>query len=340
MQTTYRAIEAYEPGRMRLVHRPIPEPGPGQVRIRVEACGICHTDFIVVEGVQVPGVTWPRVPGHEVVGRIEALGEGVRHWEMGKRVGVGLFGGECGHCEPCRRGDAIHCQNPVYVGLAVDGGYADILIAEARGLASVPDEISSDEAAPLLCAGVTTYNALRNAELRAGDLVAIQGVGGLGHLGIQYARKMGFKVVAIARGAEKEELAKNLGAHIYIDSVRENAAEALQKLGGAKAILATASNAESMGPLFPGLAARGRLIVAGSDGQNVSVNSMDLLFGGRVVAGTLTGTAIDEEDTLQFGALTDIHPMIETMPLEKAAEAYARMMNNEARFRMVLTTGQ
>jgi D-arabinose 1-dehydrogenase-like Zn-dependent alcohol dehydrogenase len=270
---------------------------------------------------------------------VEALGEGVTKWEVGKRVGVGLFGGECGHCEPCRRGDAINCQNPVYVGLAVDGGYADVMIAEARALASVPDEISSEEAAPLLCAGVTTYNALRNAGLRAGDLVAIQGVGGLGHLGIQYARKMGFHVVAIARGPEKEALARTLGAHIYIDSEKQNAAEALQALGGAKAILATASNSESMGPLFPGLAARGRLIVAGADGQNVSVNSMDLLFGGRVVEGTLTGTAIDEEDTLKFGVLTDIHPMIETAPLEKAAEAYARMMRNEARFRMVLTTG-
>jgi D-arabinose 1-dehydrogenase-like Zn-dependent alcohol dehydrogenase len=347
VKSTYRAVEAYEPGRMRLVERPIPEPGPGQVRIRVEACGVCHTDSILVEQFKAPGVTWPRVPGHEVVGKIEALGEGVTNWKgrgvtnwkIGKRVGVGLFGGECTRCEPCRRGDAINCQNPIWVGLAGDGGYADIVIAEARALASVPDEISPEEAAPLLCAGVTTYNALRNAGLRGGDLVAIQGVGGLGHLGIQYARKMGFRVVAIARGTDKETLARKLGAHFYIDSEKENAAEALQKLGGAKAILATASNAASMGPLFPGLAARGRLIVAGTDGLDVNVNSMELLFGGRVVEGTLTGNAIDEEDTLNFSVLTDIHPMIETMPLERAAEAYARMMRNEARFRMVLTTG-
>ena len=337
MPSTYRAIEAYEPGKTRLIHRPVPEPGPGQVRIRVEACGICHTDAIVVGGVPVSGVTWPRVPGHEVVGRIEAVGEGVTLWNVGKRVGVGLFGGQCGHCEPCRRGDAINCQNPTYVGLTVDGGWADVLIAEEKALASVPDEISSEEAAPLLCAGVTTYNALRNAGLRAGDLVAVQGIGGLGHLGIQYARRMGFRVAAIARGSDKKELALKLGAHIYIDSVNQNSVEALQALGGAKAILATASSSESMGPLVPGLSARGTLIVAGADGQNVSVNSLALLFGGRVVKGVLTGTAIDEEDTLNFSVLTDIHPMIETFPLEKAAEAFGRMISNEARFRVVLT---
>jgi D-arabinose 1-dehydrogenase-like Zn-dependent alcohol dehydrogenase len=221
--------------------------------------------------------------------------------------------------------------------MGVDGGYAEVLIAEARALASVPDELSSEEAAPLLCAGVNTFNALRNASLRAGDLVAIQGLGGLGHLGIQYARRMGFHTVAIARGPEKEELAKKLGAHTYIDSVREDAAEALRKLGGAKAIVATAASSTSMGPLFPGLAARGQLIVAGSDGADVNINSTVLLTGSRSVKGTWIGTAIDEEDTLKFSVLTDIHPMIETVPLEQAADAYARMMSNQARFRVVLT---
>jgi D-arabinose 1-dehydrogenase-like Zn-dependent alcohol dehydrogenase len=223
--------------------------------------------------------------------------------------------------------------------MGVDGGYAEVLIAEARALVSVPDELSSEEAAPLLCAGVTTFNALRNAGLRAGDLVAIQGVGGLGHLAIQYARRMGFHTAAIARGPEKEELARKLGAHIYIDSVREDAAEALRKLGGAKAILATAASSASMGPLLPGLAARGRLIVAGSDGSDVNINSVHLLMGSRTVEGTWIGTAIDEEDTLKFSVLADIHPMIETMPLEQASDAYARMMNNQARFRIVLTMG-
>jgi propanol-preferring alcohol dehydrogenase len=245
MKNTYKAVEASAPGVLRLVERPIPEPGAGQVRIRVEACGICHTDAATVSGVY-PGPTLPRVPGHEVVGRVEALGSGVSRWKIGQRVGVGLIAGEDGVCEPCRRGDTVNCQNPVVSGVTVDGGYAEVMIAESRGIASIPDELSSAEAAPLLCAGITTYNALRNAGLRGGDLVAVQGIGGLGHLGIQFARHMGFHTVAIGRGREKEKLAKDLGAHVYIDTAADDAAAALQRMGGAKAILATAPSGDGM----------------------------------------------------------------------------------------------
>src|SRR6266851_10445910 len=241
MTGTYKAVEVSAPGELRVVERSVPYPGPGQVRIRVEACGICHTDAATVTGIYA-GLKLPRVPGHEVVGSIEALGAGVSRWTVGQRVGVGFFGGEDGMCEPCRRGDIVNCQNPVIPGITVDGGYAEVVIAEARGLASIPDEIRSAEAAPLLCAGITTYNALRNAGLRAGDLVAVQGIGGLGHLGIQFARHMGFRTVAIGRGAEKEKLAKDLGAHVYIDTGVDDAAAVLQRTGGARAILATGTS--------------------------------------------------------------------------------------------------
>src|SRR6266571_5148928 len=260
MGDTYKAVEVTTPGTLRVVERPIHEPGAGQVRIRVEACGVCHTDAATVTGIY-PGLTLPRVPGHEVVGRIEALGTGVSRWKIGQRVGVGFFGGEDGVCEPCRRGDIVNCQNPVIPGVTVDGGYAEVMIAEARGISSVPDELTSVDAAPLLCAGITTYNALRNAGLRGGDLVAVQGIGGLGHLGIQFARHMGFRTAAIGRGGEKEKLAKDLGAHLYIDAAVDDPAGALQGLGGARAILATAPSGEAMGPLVSGLAARGKLIV-------------------------------------------------------------------------------
>ena len=339
MAATYNAVEAVAPGTLRLVERPIPEPGPGQVRIRVEACGICYTDSLTIEG-QWPGLNFPRVPGHEAAGRIDALGPAVAGWRVGQRVGVGFFGGACGHCEPCRRGDAISCQNLIISGITTDGGYAGVMIAEARALASVPDDISAAEAAPLLCAGVTTYNALRNASLRAGDLVAVQGVGGLGHLGIQFARRMGCRTVAIARGREKEQLATELGAHAYIDSEAEDAAATLQRLGGAKVILATAASSRSMGPLIPGLSSRGKLIVVGASAEPIEVNPAHLIFGARSIAGTLTGTAIDEEDTLTFSAREQVRPIIETVPLERAGDAYARMMRNEARFRMVITASQ
>ena len=337
VKDTYSAAEVYEPGRLRLVERKVSEPGAGQVRIRVEACGICHTDSATVMGVY-PGLTLPRVPGHEVVGRIEALGSGVSRWKIGQRVGVGLIAGEDGVCEPCRRGDIVNCQNPVTSGVTVDGGYAEVMIAEARAISSVPDELSSAEAAPLLCAGITTYNALRNAGLRGGDLVAVQGIGGLGHLGVQFARRMGFPTVAIGRGRDKEKLAKDLGAHVYIDSASEDAAAVLQRMGGARAILATGTNGAAMGSLVPGLAARGKLIVVGVPQDQIQLNAFPLVFGGRSIYGSLTGTPIEGEDTLAFSVLANIRPMIETVPLEHAADCYARMMQGKARFRIVLVT--
>jgi len=337
MKSTYKAVEVSAPGVLRVVERDITEPGPRQVRIRVEACGICHTDAATVNGVY-PGLTLPRVPGHEVVGRIEAVGTEVSKWKTGQRVGVGLIAGEDGTCEPCRRGDSVNCQNPVVSGVTVDGGYAEVMIAEAQGIASIPDELDSADAAPLLCAGITTYNALRNAGLRGGDLVGVQGVGGLGHLGIQFARHLGFRTVAIGRGREKEKLAKELGAHLYIDSTVDDPADVLQRMGGARAILATGTNGEGMGPLVSGLAARGKLIVVGVPPDQIQLSAFPLVFGGRSVYGSLTGTAIDQEDTLSFSVLENIRPMIETAPLEQAADAYARMMQGKARFRMVLVT--
>src|ERR1700678_2135819 len=337
MISTYKAVEVSAPGVLRVIERPIPEPGPGQVRIRVEACGICHSDAATVTGTY-PGLTLPRVPGHEVVGRVDALGSGVSRWKIGQRIGVGLIAGEDGICEPCRRGDSVNCQNPVVSEVTVDGGYAEMMIAEARGLASIPDELSSAEAAPLLCAGITTYNALRNAGLRGGDLVAVQGVGGLGHLGIQFARHMGFRTVAIGRGGDKEKLAKDLGAHVYIDSASEDPAAALQRMGGARAILATGTSGSAMGSLISGLAARGKLLVVGVPQDQIQLNAFPIVFGGRSIYGSLTGTPIDGEDTLAFSVLENIRPIIETFPLERAAEAYARMIQGKARFRMVLVT--
>src|ERR1700687_1057570 len=271
MQGTYKAVEVSEPGVLRVIERTVFEVGPDNVRIRVEACGICHTDAATVTGIY-PGLNLPRVPGHEVVGRIEAIGSGVSRWKMGQRVGVGLIAGEGGVCEPCRRGDSVNCQNPVVSGVTTDGGYAEVMIAEARTIASVPDELSSVDAAPLLCAGITTYNALRNAGLRSGDLVAVQGIGGLGHLGVQFARHMGFRTVAIGRGREKEKLAKDLGAHVYIDTAAEDAAAVLQRMGGARAILATGTSGNAMGTLVAGLAARGKLLIVGVPNDEIRLN--------------------------------------------------------------------
>ena len=337
MANTYQAVEVSAPGQLRVVERRVSQPGAGQVRIRVEACGICHTDAATIMGVY-PGLTLPRVPGHEVIGRIEAVGDGVTKWKIGQRVGVGLIAGEDGVCEPCRRGDSVNCQNPVVSGVTADGGYAEVMIAEARAIASIPDELNSAEAAPLLCAGVTTYNALRNAGLRAGDLVAVQGIGGLGHLGVQFARQMGFRTVAIGKGPDKEKLAKNLGAHIYIDTAVGDAGAVLQRMGGARAILATAPSGDSMGPLVSGLATRGKLIVLGVPNDEIRLNAFPLVFGGRSIYGSLTGTPIDSEDTLAFSVLENVRPMIEKVPLAQAADAYARMMQGKARFRMVLVT--
>jgi D-arabinose 1-dehydrogenase-like Zn-dependent alcohol dehydrogenase len=336
---TYRAVQVSKPGKLELVNRAVKAPPAGKVRIRVEACGVCHTDSFTVEG-GFPGLTFPRVPGHEVVGKIDALGEGVSGWKVGQRVGVGLLGGQCGRCESCRRGDFVTCPNQPMSGASQDGGYAEMMIADERGLAAIPDELASADAAPLLCAGVTTFNALRNSPARPGDLVAVQGIGGLGHLGVQYARRMGFRVAAIARGAEKAPLARELGAHHYIDSRSEDPVAALQALGGARVILATASDSKSMSPLFGGLAPRGRMIVVGASSDPIEVNSLQMLFGSRSMDGAWVGSAIDSEDTLAFSILQDIRPKIETMPLEAAAEAYGKMLRNEARFRMVLVTGQ
>jgi len=339
MAKTYKAVEVAAPGNLRIVERPIPEPGEGQVLIRVEACGVCHTDSLTVEG-QFPGLGFPRVPGHEVAGRIEAVGSRVSQWHVGQRVGVGFFGCQDGHCEPCRRGDFINCQSLTISGISVDGGYAEVMIAEANAVVSLPDSLNAVDAAPLLCAGVTTYNVLRNAPLRSGDLVAVQGIGGLGHLGIQFARRMGFRTVAIARGREKEKLAKELGAFSYIDARTQDPAATLQRMGGAKVILATAASASSMGPLIAGLAPRGRLIVVGASPEPIQVDPAQLIFGARSLEGSLTGTAIDIEDTLAFSGRENVRPMIETVPLERAADAYARMMRGEARFRIVLTIPQ
>src|SRR6266403_5852975 len=289
LMKTYKAMQVSKPGQLKMVELPVSEPGPGQVRLRVESCGVCHSDAATVEG-QFPGLTLPRVPGHEVVGRIEAVGPGVSKWKMGQRVGVGFFGGQDGECEPCQRGDFVNCLHPVIPGITADGGYAEVMIAEARALALIPDELSSTEASPLLCAGITTYNELRNAGLRSGDLVAIQGIGGLGHLALQFARRMGFHTVAIARGKDKEELARKLGAHDYIDSTAQDPAEALQKLGGANAILATASSGKSMGPLVGGLARRGKLIVVGVSDEPIEVNLIQLLLVTKSIITEVAGT--------------------------------------------------
>lgn len=336
MAHTYKAMEVTSPKVFTLVERPAVAPRAGQVRIRVEACGVCHSDAGTVEGA-LPGVTYPRVPGHEIVGRIEAVGPDVTRWKMGHRVGLGFFGGEDGTCKACRRGDIVNYANPIYPGTTVDGGYAEYVIAEARAIASIPDELKAAEAAPLLCAGLTTFNALRNAGVRAGDLVAVQGIGGLGHLGVQFARHMGFHTVAIGRGPDRENLAKQLGAHVYIDGAEENPADALKKLGGANAILATAPSGKAMGELVGALKPRGKLLVLGVPKVPLTASAIPLVFGMRTISGSLTGTSIDGEDTIAFSVLQNIRPLIETAPLSQAAEAYAKMMSGKARFRMVLT---
>lgn len=334
-----RAIQVSRPGApFELVERPLPEPRRGEVRITVQACGVCHSDAIAKEG-WLPGIPYPIIPGHEVAGVIDKVGEDVIGWTAGTRVGVGWFGGNCGHCEQCRRGDLIDCQNIRIPGVNFDGGYAEAMIVPASGLVRIPDDLSSEEAAPLLCAGVTTYNSLRNSGARPGDVVAILGLGGLGHLGVQFAARMGYRTVAIARGADKEPFAKQLGAHIYLDSEKQNAASELAKLGGAKTILATVPNSKAMSDLIPGLSVRGKLIVVGVGTEPIQVNAMDLIVTNRTIYGHACGASIDSEDTLKFSVLSAVHPMIETMPLERAAEAYEKMMAAKARFRMVLTTG-
>jgi D-arabinose 1-dehydrogenase-like Zn-dependent alcohol dehydrogenase len=324
-------------GPLELRERETPEPAPGEVRVRVQACGVCHSDSYAKEG-YFPGVTYPVVPGHEVAGVVDAIGDGVHGWTTGERVGVGWFGGNCGYCEPCRRGDLVDCQNKPIPGVTADGGYAEYLVCRAAALARMPDDLPAEEAAPLMCAGVTTFNALRRSGARAGGLVAVLGIGGLGHLGVQFAVKLGFETVAVARGKEKEELARRLGAHHYIDSEAEDVAAALSQLGGAAAILATAANASAMTAAFGGLGVRGRMIVVGASGEPLAVTPGQLIGGNRSIHGHASGTAMDSQDTLAFSALTGVRPMIETMPLEQASEAYVRMMSNQARFRPVLVT--
>lgn len=325
-------------GPFELVERDIPEPGAGAVRIKVEACGICHSDSLVKSGAM-PGLKYPRVPGHEVVGTVDATGPGVSGVAVGQRVGVGWHGGYCGHCAACRRGDFFACQSGRITGLTHDGGYAEYMIALSSALALLPEGLSPVEAGPLVCAGVTTFNALRNCGARAGETVAILGLGGLGHLGVQFAAKMGFRTLAIARGSDKEALARKLGAHQYIDSQAQDVAAALLKVGGAKVILATVTNAEAMAATLGGLAVHGKLLVVGAPHEPLKVPALVLIGGRRSVVGWYSGTAIDSQDTLEFSLLAGVKAMTEVFPLERAADAYERMMSGKARFRVVLTTG-
>jgi D-arabinose 1-dehydrogenase-like Zn-dependent alcohol dehydrogenase len=332
---TYRAVQVVSPGNMELTQRPLIDPPAREVRIRVEACGVCHSDAGTVEG-RLP-IQWPRVPGHEAVGRIEMVGEGVEGWGVGDRVGVGFLGGSCGHCVACRDGDLVNCRNQEFTGVQRDGGYAEVMTAKASCLMSVPKKLSSVAAAPLLCAGLTTFSALRKSDARPGDLVAVLGVGGLGHLGVQYARHFGYEVVAIDLGDDKAPVARQLGAHHYIDSSATEVAEALQALGGAAVILAAASGGHTAEESIKGLRPGGELIVLGATPEPMAVDSSELLFGNRTVAGTMTGTPAAGDATLRFSVLTPVAAMIETMPLDRAPEAYERMMKGKARFRIVLT---
>jgi len=322
-------------GNFEFVERDIPQPGPGEVRIKVEACGICHSDMLVKEGAW-PGIQYPRVPGHEIAGRIDAVGERVKPWLAGQRVGVGWHGGHCFICDPCRRGDFMLCVNGKITAITHDGGYAEYMISPAEAVAALPDDLPADEAAPLMCAGITVFNSMRNSGTRTGDLVAVQGLGGLGHLGIQYARRMGFYTVAINRGTDKKDLALKLGAQEYIDSAT-NPAEELLKFGGARLILATAPDAKSISALVPGLSPNGKLLVVGAPYEPLIVSALDLISRRRSVQGWPGGTAKDSEDTLLFSARNAVRPMIEKFPLSKAEQAYQQMITGKARFRVVLT---
>ena len=330
-----RVAQVPGPGKQfEIVERPIPQPAQGMVRIKVAACGICHSDSLVKEGLW-PGIQYPRVPGHEVAGAIDALGAGVTGWAPGQRVGVGWHGGYCGRCNSCRRGDLFACETQQVTGISFDGGYGEYMIAPVSAVARFPDELPPVESAPLLCAGITTFNALRNSGARAGDVVAVLGLGGLGHLGVQYATKMGFNTVAIARGKDKEPLARQLGASIYVDSQSQDPAAKLAKLGGAKVIIATVTAGEAMSAVQGGLAVKGTLMVIGA-APSLQISPLVLISGSRSVKGWYSGTAIDSQDTLKFSVLAGVRSMNEVYPLEKAAEAYERMMSGKARFRVVL----
>ena len=323
-------------GAFEIVERAIPEPGAGQVRIKVQACGVCHSDVLTKEGLW-PGIEYPRIPGHEVAGVVDEVGAGVSAWKKGQRVGVGWHGGQDNTCRECRRGDFRNCRNVKVCGISYDGGYQQYMVAPVEALVAIPDGLKDTEAAPLLCAGITTYNALRHSGALPGDVVAVQGVGGLGHLGIQFANKFGYKVAAVGRGPENGALAKKLGATVYIDSQATNAAEALQKLGGARVILATAPSSKAMSALIDGLGPNGELMVIGASPDPIEVTPLQLILGSRTIQGWASGTPADSEDTLNFAELSGVRPMIETYPLEKAAEAYERMMSGKAQFRVVLT---
>jgi len=331
-----RVVQVREPNApFELVERPMPEPGPREVRIKVEACGICHSDAFAVTGT-FPGVHYPAVPGHEIAGRIDKLGSGITTWREGQRVGIGWFGGVCFVCDRCRRGDFITCRNLRVPGIHYDGGYADYMIAPIEALASIPDELGSVAAAPLLCAGITTFNALRNSGTRPGDLVAVQGIGGLGHLAVQFAARMGFHTVAIARGKEKANLARELGAHRYIDSETEDAAKGLAALGGARVILTTVTSGKAMTPLLDGLGIDGTLLVVGASPEPIEVTPFHVISPRTGVRGWPSGTSVDSEDTLRFSALTGVEAMVETFPLTRAKDAYERMLSGKARFRVVI----
>jgi D-arabinose 1-dehydrogenase-like Zn-dependent alcohol dehydrogenase len=339
MNKKMKAAQISKPGGdFELVERDIPEPGSGQVRVKVEACGICHSDVLVKEGLW-PGLQYPRVPGHEIAGHIDAIGDNVINWKKGRRVGVGWHGGHDFVCQQCRRGDFGMCVNRKVTGIDFDGGYAEYMIAPAETLAAIPDELPAEEAGPFMCAGVTVFNALRSSGARAGDVVAVQGIGGLGHLGLQYARQMGFKTVALGRGKDKTPLAKKLGAHHYIDSDVVDTVAELQKLGGARVILATAPSAKAISGVVDGLSVNGTLLVPAAPFDPLTVSVMPLIMGRRSVTGWYSGTARDSQDTLEFSALSDVHPMIEKYPLSRVADAYEQMHSGKARFRVVLTMG-
>ncbi len=332
-----KAVQVPKPGAdFEIVEREIPEPGPGQVRIRVQACGVCHSDVITKEGL-FPGISYPRVPGHEVAGVIDELGAGVKDWKKGQRVGVGWHGGQDGTCLACRRGDFVNCVNGKVCGISYDGGYQEFMVAPVEAVARMPESLDVAEAAPLMCAGITTFNALRHSGALPSDLVAIQGIGGLGHLGIQFAKKFGYRVAAIGRGADNAALAKKLGADVYIDSAAVDPAAELQKLGGAQVILATAPSGKSMSALIGGLGANGTLLVVGASADPIEVPPLQLIMGKKRIQGWASGTPTDSEDTLRFAEMTGVRSMIEKYPLAKAAEGYARMMSGKAEFRVVLT---
>jgi D-arabinose 1-dehydrogenase-like Zn-dependent alcohol dehydrogenase len=323
-------------GDFEIVQREIPNPPPGHVRVRVEACGICHSDVFVKEG-HWPGLRYPRIPGHEIAGVIDAVGEGVVSWQLGHRVGIGWHGGHCTTCEPCRRGNFVNCERLRIPGFTHDGGYAEYVVNPVEGLARIPDDLESVSAGPIMCAGITTYNALRNSGARGGDLVAIQGIGGLGHLGVQFARKLGFRTVAIGRGKDKQELANQLGAHHYIDTETEDAARELQRMGGAKIVLATVPSSKAISPLIDGICADGKLVIVGASPEPLTISPIQLIGKRRSVIGWPSGTSRDSEDALGFAARSGVRPMIETFPLANVAEAFERMITGKVRFRAVLT---